>query len=99
LKNSSGIYGGAIFSAVGALDIYNSTFANNSSSSFGGAIASNSDTSVTLENNTFVGNSSVTADAIYLAASTLNGEGNNLFSNNTGGDASFTLASSDVTSA
>ena len=73
-KNNHAEYGGAIYISSGSLNIVNSLFINNYAYNFGGAIASESGTSINISKSRFV-NSKSLADAggaIYVRAGNLN---------------------------
>jgi len=73
-KNNHAEYGGAIYISSGSLNIVNSLFINNYAYNFGGAIASESGTSINISKSRFV-NSKSLADAggaIYVRAGSLN---------------------------
>ncbi|MGH9588126.1 MAG: beta strand repeat-containing protein [Acidobacteriaceae bacterium] len=94
--NSSGLNGGAIYQATGTLTVANSTFYGNTAVQVGGALSTNTSVTLDVVNNVFAAGSAPSDGGISTGATTI-AEGNNLFFNNSNGDASFTLSGTDVT--
>lgn len=93
--NTATNQGGAIISTGGTLTVADNTFVENSSP-IGGAVAVTSG-SLNVTNNIFSRNLTNDATGSVNSAGTLSKEENNLFWFNTGGDASFSPAGTDVT--
>lgn len=96
--NNTGEYGGAIYMYGGYLDITNSLFSNNYAYNYGGAIACEYNSQVTISKSKFINSKSLNdaGGAIYLKSSKLTADNINITNSNATFGGAVTALSSTV---